>query len=96
MADDANSAADELRRLEVMVDRFRDAMPANRIGNQSTITLNAGGVGVWIAVSACAVMLAVNMALLALLVAHDRKIDDLRHHLTAIYMLAPHLKPEDK
>lgn len=96
MADDANSAADELRRLEAAVDRFREAMPGNRIGNQSTITLNAGGVGVWIAVSACAVMLAVNMALLALIIAHDRKIDNLQHYVNAIYMMAPHLKPEDK
>jgi hypothetical protein len=95
MADEMSGAAEELRRLERAVDLFTAAAPHNRIGNQSTISVNAGGVGVWLAASACAVMLAANLALVAMLISHDRKIDDLRHHLTAIYMLAPHLTPEE-
>lgn len=88
---------DELRRFEAAVDRLAAAMnqPANT-GNQSTITISAGGIGVWLAVSACAVMLAVNVALMVMLLNHDRKIDDLSHYLNAIYMVAPSLKPEDK
>ncbi len=87
---------DDIQRFERAVDRLSAALstPANT-GNQSTITLNAGGIGVWIAVSACAVMLAVNIALLAMLVSHDRKIDDLTHYINAIYMIAPSLKPEN-
>lgn len=64
--------------------------------SHSTITFNAGGLGVWLAASACAVMLAVNMVLVVVIASHDRKIDDLSHYLNAIYMIAPQLKPEDK
>lgn len=71
------------------------ASPTNT-GNQSTITLNAGGMGVWIAVTACAVMLAVNIMLVAIIVSHERKIDDLGDYIHAIYMVAPSLKPEEK
>lgn len=88
---------DDLKRFEAAVDRFAEALsrPANT-GNQSTVTISAGGIGVWLSVSACAVMLAVNVALMVILVNHDRKIDDLNHYLNAIYMVAPSLKPEDK
>lgn len=63
-------------------------------GNQSTITLNAGGVGVWIATSACAVMLAVNVMLVGIIISHERKLDDLADYIHAIYVMAPSLKPE--
>jgi hypothetical protein len=65
-------------------------------GNQSTITLNAGGAAVWVAVSACAVMLAMNCALMVLLVNHDRKIDDMEHYINAIYQAAPQLRQEER
>ena len=87
---------DEIQRFERAVARFSEALTAaGNSGNQSTITLNAGGVGVWIAVSACAVMLAVNVMLVAVIVSHDRKIDDLRHYLNAVYQAAPQLKPKE-
>lgn len=86
---------DEIQRFERAVARFSEALAASsNTGNQSTITLNAGGVGVWIAVSACAVMLAINLGLVVMLVSHDRKIDDMEHYINAIYMMAPSLKPE--
>lgn len=86
---------DEIQRFERAVARFSEALTvAGNSGNQSTITLNAGGVGVWIAVSACAVMLAVNVMLVAVIVSHERKIDDLGDYIHAIYMVAPSLKPE--
>jgi hypothetical protein len=84
---------DELRRFEAAVDRFTEALGGQaNSGNQSTITLNAGGVGVWIAASACAVMLAVNIVLVVTLVSHDRELDDLRHYVNATYMMAPELQ----
>lgn len=94
MADDMAKLVDVATRFEQASDRLAQALVAGNSGNQSTITLNAGGLGVWIAVSACAVMLAVNMVLVVLLVNHDRKIDDMEHYINAIYMMAPSLKPE--
>lgn len=87
--------AEDMARLEAAVNKFADtaAKLSHNSGNQSTITFNAGGIGVWLAVSSCAVMLALNMALLAAVMNHDRKIDDLRHVLSAIYMIAPSLQP---
>ena len=87
---------DEIQRFERAVARFSEALASSsNSGNQSTITLNAGGVGVWIAVSACAVMLAINVALAVMLVNHDRKIDDMEHYINAIYQAAPQLKPKE-
>jgi len=85
---------EKIARLERAVDKLAHALP-NNSGNQSTVTLNAGGVGVWMAVTACAVMLAINVALMVLIVNHDRKIDDLEHYINAIYMMAPGLKPQE-
>ena len=63
-----------------------------RNASKSEINVNAGGVGVWIATTACLVMLAVNIFLVALLSMHNRKIDDLNHIVSAIYMISPGLK----
>lgn len=64
-------------------------------GNQATITLNAGGIGVWIASTCCVVMLACNVFLLALYLDQQRQIAALNEYLSAIYMLAPTLKPKE-
>lgn len=79
------------------IERFSDK--ADRllgVGNMNTarIEVNAGGAGIWIACTLCIVMFTVNIGLLAMFINHDRKIDDLNSYLNAIYMLAPHLKPE--
>ena len=64
--------------------------------NESTITINAGGAGVWIAVTCCIVSFVINVALAVAFLNHDRKIDDLGDYLQAIYAQAPYLKPEEK
>lgn len=64
--------------------------------NSATIAVNAGGVGVWVAVTCCAVMLAANLFLAALVMDHSRKIDDLGDYLNAIYQMAPHLKQQEQ
>ena len=64
-----------------------------RNNNQSTVTVSAGGVGVWIAVTCCVVSFVINVALAVAFVNHDRKIDDLGDYISAIYMMAPSLKP---
>lgn len=84
---------EKLARFERAANRLAEAFPQNT--SQSTITISAGGVGVWLAVTACAAMMVMNLALLAMWVTHDRKIDALQHYLNAVYMMAPHLKPED-
>lgn len=65
-------------------------------GNQSTVTINAGGIGVWVACTCCAVMLACNLFLIALYVDQQQQIRDMGDYLAAIYAQAPHLKPENK
>lgn len=84
-------------RHDALMERLIDAMrkQADNSSN-STITFNAGGVGVWLAASACAVMLGVNMVLIVILADHSRKIDDMGHYLNSIYMMAPQLKPKDE
>lgn len=66
-----------------------------RGNNSATITVNAGGVGVWIATSACCVMLAIALFLGLWVIDLSRKISALEQYVTAIYMMAPHLKPEE-
>lgn len=83
----AESALEKARRdLDAL-------LPRN--ANNAVITVNAGGVGVWVAVTACMAMLVLNIALLFILSGHDRKIERMQDHLNAIYMMAPHLKPEE-
>lgn len=79
------------------VERLGQEMGANSDSqiNQTTVTVQAGGIGVWAAVTCCAVMLAVNLCLLLVLSGHDRKIERLEDYLQAIYTQAPHLKPKD-
>ena len=81
-------------RLSKQIDRILAAPATN--SSASHITVNAGGIGVYIAVTCCAVMLAVNLFLIAIIVNHERKIDDLGDYIHAIYMVAPQLKPESK
>lgn len=65
----------------------------------SNININAGGIAVWAAVTACLVMLAVTIvsAIFVSIVLNDqgRQIGRAQDHLTAIYMMAPHLKPKE-
>lgn len=60
------------------------------------IVVNAGGLAVWLAATCAALCFVMVVVLAMLYVDHSRKIDDLNHYLNAIYMQAPHLKPEDK
>lgn len=70
--------------------------------NSATITVQAGGIGVMVAVGACILMLAVNIMQLVDRTRLDSEIRELRaadkdhdNHLSAIYMMAPHLKPKE-
>ena len=74
----------ELDRAEDIQKRFGQATNSSA----STITVNAGGIGVYIAVTCCAVMLAVNVLLIAVIVDHSRKLDRLQDYVTAAYMVS--------
>ena len=65
------------------------------ITSSSTINLNAGGIGVWIATVACGVMLGIGILGATIIVDQQRKIDDMQHYLNAIYMQAPSLRPSE-
>ncbi len=66
------------------------------VSSASHITVNAGGIGVYIAVTCCAVMLAVNIFLIAIIVNHERKIDDLGDYIHAIYMISGNKQEKPK
>lgn len=100
--DDMSELKNKLAQMETQFDatmnRTIDCLSKaqNTASNQSTISINAGGVGVWVATTACAVMLAVNVMLVGIIVSHERKLDDLSDYIHAIYMMAPSLKPAEK
>ncbi len=67
-----------------------------RNASKSEININAGGIAVWIALAMFAFMAGLNWSLNAQLMDQNRKIDRMQEHLSAIYMMAPHLNPEVK
>lgn len=79
-----------VERLQKELDRL---VPRN--SNQTTLTINAGGIGVWIATTACCVMLGVSVLLGLWVIDLSRKVSELENYVHAIYMIAPSLKPED-
>lgn len=81
----------DIEEKAALIRALLDQQPTNAAN--STIQINAGGIGVWVSASACAVMLAVNLVLVVILVDHNRQIGRMQDHLTALYMMAPHLKP---
>ncbi len=60
--------------------------------NASSININAGGVGVWIATTACCVMMAMNLFLLFSVFNQDRRIERLEDYITSMFTQAPYLK----
>lgn len=95
--------------LEQDMDRLEDLLsqagritggPRSTTNGSATVQINAGGVAVWVAATACAVALSVSLfsgVVLGLLyVDHSRKIDTLSDYVSAIYMQAPHLKPDEE
>jgi hypothetical protein len=86
----------DMERLARAVDRLQQSSDRlHGLGNNATITVSAGGAGLWIAVTCCAVMLALSIGLGIGVVVLFQKYDRMQDHLSAIYMMAPQLKPED-
>lgn len=104
--DEVVALAQNIERLESKLGTIDALTGRNSNTAASNVTLNAGGIGVWLAVSACAVSVAVTIVAVifgALAISElGRQINDqgrqvgrAQDHLTAIYMMAPHLKPKD-
>lgn len=67
-------------------------------GSHSTskVEINAGGLGVWLAAT-CAIACLVAVLLFGIALLYiGLQVKDQTHQLNAIYMLAPHLRPEEK
>lgn len=79
---------------ETVADRLLSEL-LGRNNSRAEIHINAGGIGVWIATTCCCVMLAISVLMGLMLIDQSRKIDELTAYLTATYMIAPGLKPED-
>jgi hypothetical protein len=88
--------ADKLDVATVRLEAAAKALSGFNAGNQSHINVNAGGLGVWIACTACAVMLAVNVFLIVLYVDQQAQIRQLGEYLQAVYMMAPSLRSPEK
>ena len=93
---------DELRQRVTdtvqVAQEIRDAMARlerNQNSSHATISVNAGGVGVWIACSLCCVMLVANLFIVALYIDQQAQLRDLNAYLQAIYAQAPHLRPKE-
>lgn len=89
---DDESLVESTAKLVKAVESFQSMRTPTTVGS-SHVTINAGGIGVAVALIACALMLGFNLSLQAILASHDRKIDRMQDHLSAIYMQAPHLRP---
>lgn len=94
-AGEVKELTESLAQLIVVVGRLADPVPFNENTSAATVNINAGGIGVWLAVTGCLVMLAMNIALLAFFMRTDREVSEQGHQLNAIYILAPHLKPKE-
>lgn len=63
--------------------------------NSANLNINAGGLGVWVSATCCAVVLSVTLLMGLWVVSLSARVQELNQLLNAIYMMAPHLKPED-
>lgn len=92
--EDLDKFISAVRSLDGTIQKFNASTSPN---NKAEIHINAGGVGLWIAVMCCLTMLIVMFfGGIAYLNMSD-KVEKTQDYLNAIYMQAPQLKPkEDK
>lgn len=90
--DEHNSSSQELETMRLLF--------GGRGNGVANININAGGMGVWTAVTACLMTLAAcvpTMVILAVIaVDQGRKIDRLQDHVNVIYRATPALKPKQE
>ena len=85
----------ESRELIEALNRFSDGadkLLANSNGGSATIHVNAGGVGVWLCVTACVVTFVTAIFLGAVVFWFAIKTNDQGHQMNAVYMSVPGLR----
>lgn len=91
--DEMRQLSEELARLRMAIDRIESSRGNS---NQSTVSINAGGPALWVAVwfstLACAVMLTIAMLSRNDLVDQSRRLDLANDKLSIILQWAPELK----
>lgn len=81
----------QIDRAEAVVKAL--SQPVN--SSASNINIHAGGIGVWICCTFCALCLMASMFTLWVVSEIKQNDRDQGNQLNAIYMMAPHLKPEN-
>jgi hypothetical protein len=74
--------------------RLEKMSPRRDSSSSVTFSVNAGGFGVWVATTLCAVMFSLNIALGAMYLNLDRKLDRVEDYQNTIYALVPGLRQE--
>lgn len=87
---DGATLAEALEKFSRKADQLMEGSRSS-----AKIEVNAGGTGVWIATTACCVMVAVGLFMGLWVVDLSRKVERMEDYLQAIYAQAPHLKPKE-
>lgn len=93
---------DELNRYEHVTNRLIEALDRasrkdSNSGNISTVHINAGGIGVLVCACLASFITGIGIMMGVLVVKQGTDIASLHDYLSAIYQMAPQLKPtEDK
>lgn len=93
-----HAQTDVMRSLAETMSR-QHVESARATGGRAEVSVNAGGMALWLAVTVAGMMAVTNACLLvagALWLGRiDRENSEHGHQLNAIYMIAPHLKPKE-
>lgn len=91
---DAADVVTRVHKTMDKIDRMAGVASTNTNGTQNNATwnVNAGGVGVWLCVTACAVMFALTVVLGVLFIDLSRKYDRMQDYYNIILQHAPELK----
>lgn len=81
---------DKADELVTELKAFRNLSPES--GNVTQFTVNAGGVGVWLCVTACSVMFAITVVIAVMFLDLSRKYDRMQDYYNIILQHAPALK----
>jgi hypothetical protein len=93
---------EEVERLARAVDKLGEVskkLQAGSGGSEAHINIQAGGVGLWIAATCCAVMFALTIAMAVIggiaYTSTQQRLDRMQDYLNVIYQAAPQLKTKN-
>lgn len=91
LSGDAQRLAESLERL----DKSLGKLESRGWGGSSNVTINAGGVGVAVSLMCVVILVVISIFQNIESAQMSRKYDRMQDHLSAIYMMAPQLRPKD-